>query len=165
MFGNRIAEKWDLTFGIRGGSIRHDDAIETLDVDRILYRGGLSYRFGSPGTIGIEIIGGDDSERQTGSPYGNSKFGGRLTLFVPIGSNGQLFASTGSLTSEYDGLFFGATREDTQISSLLQITFSDVWSEGLSLTPRIRYVNNDSNVALYDYDRTEVGLQLRWTPQ
>ena len=165
LFGNRIAEKWDLTFGIRGGSIRHDDAIETLDVDRILYRGGLSYRFGSPGTIGIEIIGGDDSARLAGSPYGNSKLGGRLTLYVPIGSNGQLFASTGSLTSEYDGLFFGATREDTQISSLVQITFQDVWSEGLSLTPRIRYVDNDSDVVLYDYDRTEIGIQLRWTPQ
>jgi len=165
LLGNRIAEKWDLTVGIRGGSIRHDDAIETLDVNRILYRGGLTYRFGSPGNIGLELIGGNDSERNSGSPYGNSKLGGRLTLYVPVGSNGQLFASTGSLTSDYDGLFFGVQREDTQVSSLLQITFQDVWSEGLSLTPRIRYVDNDSNVALYDYDRTEIGLQLRWTPQ
>lgn len=165
VFGNRISEKWDLTFGIRGGSIRHDDAIETLDVNRVLYRGGLSYRFGSPGTFGIEIVGGDDSERLASSPYGNSKLGGRLTLFVPVGSNAELFASTGSLTSEYDGIFFGSMREDTQVSSIVQITFRDVWSEGLSLTPRIRYVDNDSNIALYDYDRTEVGLQLRWTPQ
>ena len=165
LFGSRVSDKWDITFGLRGGSIRHDDAIETLDVDRILYRAGLSYRFGTPGVVGMEIVGGDDSARLASSPYGNSKFGGRLTLYIPVGNNGQLFASTGSLTSDYDGIFFGSIRKDTQVSSLVQITFQDVWSEGLSLTPRIRYVDNDSNIALYDYDRTEVGLQLRWTPQ
>ena len=165
VLGNRLAEKWDVSFGLRAGAIRHDDAIDTLDVDRVLYSGGLIYRFGSPGNIGIEVIGGEDSERKAGSPYGNSKLGGRLTLNVPVGRNGQLFASTGSLTSEYDGLFFGSPRKDTQISSLLQITFRDVFAEGLSLTPRIRYIDNESNVALYNYDRTEVGLQLRWTPQ
>ena len=165
LLGSRIATNWDLTFSLRGGAVRHDDLIDTLDVDRILYGGGLTYHFESPGKLGIEVIGGNDSERNSGSPYGNSKFGGRLTLYMPVGNNGQLFASAGSLTSDYDGIFFGAPREDTQLSTLLQITFSDVWSEGLSLTPRIRYIDNDSNIALYDYDRTEVGLQLRWMPQ
>ena len=165
LLGSRVAENWDITFGLRGGAIRHDDAIDTLDVDRVLYSAGLTYRFGSPGNFGIEVIGGNDSEREVTSPYGNSKLGGRLTLYLPVSSNGTLFASTGSLTSEYDGLFFGALREDTQISTLIQITFNDVGVDGLSLTPRIRYVDNDSDVALYKYDRTEVGLQLRWTPQ
>jgi tetratricopeptide (TPR) repeat protein len=165
LLGNRITDKWDLSLGLRGGALRHDDAIETLDVDRIMATAGLAYRFGSPGTLGFEIISGRDSERLAGSPYGNSKFGGRLTLYVPVGGNGDLFASAGTLTSEYDGLFFGATREDTQFSTLLQITFRDVWVDGLSLSPKIRYVDNDSDVALYDYDRTEVGLQLRWMPQ
>ena len=165
LLGSRIADNWDLTFGLRGGGIRHDDAIDTLDVDRVLYSAGLTYRFASPGRFGIEVIGGDDSARKAASPYGNSKLGGRLTLFLPIGANGSLFASTGSLTSDYDGLFFGSSRKDTQISTLVQITFDDVGIDGLSLTPRIRYVDNDSDVALYKYDRTEVGLQLRWMPQ
>ena len=165
LLGSRIASNWDITFNLRGGAIRHDDLIDTLDVDRILYSGGLTYHFESPGKLGFEVIGGNDSERNSDSPYGNSKIGGRLTLHMPVGDKGQLFASAGSLTSDYDGVFFGAPREDTQISTLLQITFSDVWSDGLSLTPRIRYIDNDSNIALYDYDRTEVGLQLRWMPQ
>ena len=165
LLGSRIADNWDLTFGLRGGGIRHDDAIDTLDVDRVLYSAGLTYRFASPGRFGIEVIGGDDSARKAASPYGNSKLGGRLTLFLPVGASGSLFASTGSLTSDYDGLFFGSARKDTQISTLVQITFDDVGIDGLSLTPRIRYVDNDSDVALYKYDRTEVGLQLRWMPQ
>jgi hypothetical protein len=35
----------------------------------------------------------------------------------------------------------------------------------LSLIPRIRYIDNDSDVSLYDYDRTEATLLMRWTPQ
>jgi tetratricopeptide (TPR) repeat protein len=161
LLGSRVNDKWDITLGLRGGAVRHDDVIETLDVDRILYNGGLTYRFGSPGNLGIEIIAGEDSAKNTASPYGNSKLGGRLTLYVPVGESGELFASTGSLTSEYDGLFFGSMRKDTQVSSILQITFSDVWTDGLSITPRIRYIDNQSNVSLYDYDRTEFGLLLR----
>jgi tetratricopeptide (TPR) repeat protein len=165
LFGHRITDRWDLTFAVRGGALRYDDAIETLDVDRILYSGGLVYRFGTPGNIGLELIGGNDAEKQAGSPYGNSKLGGRVTLYLPVSARGTLFASTGSLTSDYDGLFFGTAREDTQVSALLQITWQDVGVEGLSLSPRIRYIDNDSNLSLYDYDRTEVGLQLRWMPQ
>jgi tetratricopeptide (TPR) repeat protein len=165
LIGNRIADNWDLTLGLRGGALRHDDAIETLDVDRMLVTAGARYRFGSPGSFGFEIISGSDSERLANSPYGNSKFGGRMTLFMPVSRNGELFASAGALTSDYDGLFFGTPRKDTQISTLLQITFRDIWIDGLSLIPRIRYVDNDSDVTLYDYGRTEVGLQLRWMPQ
>ena len=116
LFGNRIADRWDLTVGIRGGALRYDDAIETLDVDRILYSGGLHYRFGTPGAIGFELIGGNDSEKQAGSPYGNSKLGGRITLYLPVSARGTMYVSTGSLTSDYDGLFFGTPREDTQVS-------------------------------------------------
>lgn len=165
LLGSRIADNWNLTIGLRGGTLRHDDAIEILDVDRLLYSGGLNYRYGPLGGFGIEVIGGNDTERDAASPYGNSKLGGRLTFFAPVASTGQLFVSAGSLTSDYDGLFFGAPREDTQLTTLVQIEFRDVWKQGLSLTPRIRYVDNDSSVALYDYDRTEISLLIRWTSQ
>ncbi len=122
-------------------------------------------RFGPLGSFGVEIIAGNDSERQAGSPYGNSKLGGRLAFYAPVATTGQLFASVGSLTSEYDGLFFGVPREDTQLTTVLQVEFRDIWTQGLSLTPRLRYVDNDSTVALYEYDRTEIGLLFRWTPQ
>ncbi len=165
LLGGRIADNWDLTIGLRGGTLRHDDVIEILDVDRLLFSGGLNYRFGPLGSFGVEIIAGNDSERQAGSPYGNSKLGGRLAFYAPVATTGQLFASVGSLTSEYDGLFFGVPREDTQLTTVLQVEFRDIWTQGLSLTPRLRYVDNDSTVALYEYDRTEIGLLFRWTPQ
>lgn len=165
LIGKRIADAWELAFGLRGGALRHDDDIDVLDVDRFLYVAGLNYRFGSVSSFRIELIGGSDDEKEAGSPYGNSKLGGRIALYMPIGQSGQMLLSTGSLTSDYDGLFFGAPREDTQISSILQVEFRDVLTEGLSLIPSVRHIDNDSDVALYKYDRTEFGLLMRWTPQ
>ena len=126
---------------------------------------GVTYRFSPLGSFALEALGGSDEEQQAGSPYGNTKTGGRVTLTLPVGRSNMLFASLGSLTSDYDGLFFGAMREDTQLTSILQIEFRDVFTTGLSLIPRIRYVDNDSDVSLYDYERTEVGLLMRWAPQ
>jgi len=164
LFSQSVSDRWDLSLGLRGGAMRFDQSIDVLDVDRVMYTLGASYRFSSLSSLSIEAVGGQDNEKQTGSPYGNSKTGGRLSLTAPFG-NSYLFASIGSLTSDYDGLFFGATREDTQLTSILQLEFRDVFTDGLSLVPRIRYVDNDSDVALYKYDRTEFGLMIRWVPR
>lgn len=164
LLSRSVNDRWDLSVGLRAGAIRHEDAIEVLDVDRVMVTLGASYRFSSLATLSIEAAGGQDNEKQSGSPYGNSKSGARLSLTAPFG-NSYLFASIGNLTSDYDGLFFGVPRKDTQLTSILQLEFRDLFTEGLSLIPRIRYVDNDSDIALYKYDRTEVGLMIRWMPR
>jgi hypothetical protein len=164
LFGRHLNERWDLSIALRGGALRYADAIDVLDVNRALYTLGAAYRFQSRGRVSIEAIGGSDKERQSGSPYGNSKIGVRLSVNAPVGASTYLFASVGSLTSDYDGLFFGAPREDTQLTSVLQFEFRDVLTDGLTIAPRVRYIDNDSDVSLYDYDRTEIGLLIRWVP-
>jgi len=165
LIGRYLNDRWDLRLSIRAGALRYDDAIEILDVDRTLVTVGTSYRFQSRGRLSIEAIGGSDSERQSDSPYGNSKLGARISINAPIGESSFVFASLGSLTSDYDGLFFGASREDTQLTSILQLEFRDVLTEGLTVAPRVRYIDNDSDIALYDYDRTEIGVLIRWMPR
>jgi hypothetical protein len=59
-------------------------------------------------------------------------------------------------------LFFGSPREDTQLSSIVQLEFRDFLTDGLSIAPQIRYVDNESDVDLYEYDRTEYGIMIRW---
>ncbi len=164
LLGRNLGEHWDLSIALRGGALGYDDAIEVLDVDRTLYTLGLGYRLASGGRFSVEAIGGQDDEKVSGSPYGNDKIGGRLSVSAPVGNRSWLFLSLGSLTSDYDGLFFGTAREDTQLTSILQWEFRDVLKPGLSIAPRIRYIDNDSDVALYDYDRTEIGLLIRWIP-
>jgi len=165
LIGRNFSDRWDMSFSLRGGALRYDDSIEVLDVNRVLYTLGIGYRFQSRGRFSVEAIGGSDDEQQSGSPYGNSKVGARLSLNAPMGESSYFFVSLGSLKSDYDGLFFGAPREDTQLTSVLQLEFRDVLTDGLTIAPRIRYVDNDSDVALYDYDRTEIGLLIRWVPR
>jgi tetratricopeptide (TPR) repeat protein len=165
MLGRSLDNSWDLSVAIRGGALRYDESIEVLDVNRTLYSLAASYRFESRGRFSIEAIGGSDDTQQAGSPYGNSKAGVRLSLSVPTGEASYLFASLGTLQSDYDGLFFGMAREDTQFNALLQLEFRDVWTDGLTLAPRLRLIDNESDVALYDYDRAEVGLLIRWAPK
>jgi hypothetical protein len=165
VLGRQLSDRWDLTLGVRGGALRYDDSIEVLDVNRVLFTLGAAFRISSLARLNIEAIGGDDSEEHNGSPYGNSKAGGRISLSAPLGGSSQLYISAGGLTSDYDDLFFGESRQDTQLTSLLQLEFLDVFTPGLSIIPRVRYIDNDSDVSLYDYDRTEVGLMIRWVAQ
>lgn len=165
LLGRHLNERWDLSLTLRGGALRYDEAIEVLDVDRLLYTLGFAYRFRSQGRLTLEAIGGSDSERQNGSPYGNSKSGARLSIRTAVGDTTYLYASLGSLSSDYDGLFFGMPRKDTQLTSFLQFEFRDVITDGLTIAPRVRYIDNDSDVALYDWDRTEIGLMIRWEPR
>ncbi len=165
LLGRNLNDRWDLSFAVRSGTLRYDDSIQVLDVNRSIVTVMTSYRIAPRARLSFEVIGGSDSEQENGSPYGNSKFGGRVALATPIGEASTLFASAGSLTSDYDGLFFGAAREDQQTSALLQLEYRNVWVDGLTLAPRLRYVDNKSDVDLYTYDRTEIGLLIRWTPK
>jgi tetratricopeptide (TPR) repeat protein len=161
LLGRQLGSRWDVSLGLRGGAQRFDESIEVLDVDRFLYTVGLTRRFHGA-IVSLLAIGGEDSEVQNGSPYGNSKTGSRLSVNATIGDSALLFASLGTLTSDYDGDFFGSAREDTQVTSFVQLEFQDVLTDGLSIAPRIRYVNNDSDIKLYEYDRTEYGVMFRW---
>ncbi len=161
LFGRRLGDRWDLSLGLRGGAQRFDESIETLDVNRFLYTLGITRRFHAA-LLSLQAIGGDESEVQAGSPYGNSKSGGRLSINAQVGNSALLYASIGALKSDYDGLFFGAKREDTQVTSFVQLEFRDFLTDGLSIAPQIRYVSNDSDVDLYEYNRTEYGVMLRW---
>lgn len=161
LLGRRMNKRWDVSLGLRGGAQRFDESIEVLDVNRFLYTLGVTRRFHSA-LVSLQAIGGDDSEVHSGSPYGNSKVGGRLSVNTKLGESALLFASIGTLKSDYDGLFFGAAREDTQLTSFIQLEFQNFLTEGLSIAPRIRYVENDSDIQLYAYDRTEYGLMFRW---
>jgi len=161
LVGRSVGSGWDLTFGARGGAVRFDESIDVLDVDRLLFSLGATWRFSALGNLRVEAIGGEDSEKTAGSPYGNSKFGGRIGLTAPLG-NHVFYASIGSLASDYDGLFFGVPRDDTQLDSIAQIEFRNVLVDGLSLIPRVRYIDNDSDLELYAYDRLEIGVILKW---
>jgi len=161
--GRRLGEFWDLSTNIRYGGQRYVDSIDVLDVNRALYSLGLRRHFPSLAWFSLNLVGGKDSERENASPYGNDKFGGRLAAGRLLSNRGNMFVSVGYMRSEYDGLFFGMPRNDDQLTAILQFEFWDVLGRGIDVNPHIRYVNNDSDVDLYSYDRTELGVTIRWS--
>jgi len=165
LLGRRLGDAWDISLDLRSGALQYDESIDVLDVNRTLYTLAAAYRYASLGRFSVEAIGGNDSEQQRGSPYGNRKKGARLGLTTELGNSALLLASLGHLNSDFDGLFFGTARTDRQLSVLLQIEFRDAFVDGLTLAPRLRRTENDSDVDLYTYDRTEVGLMIRWAPK
>ncbi len=163
--GRPIGESWDISTNVRYGGQRYEDSIGILNVDRLLYSVGLTHPVMEDASVKFELIGGNDSERQAGSPYGNSKAGARISVSAPFTGNARLFGSIGYLETDYDGMFFGAPRKDEQVTAMLQLEYRDVLAAGLTIIPRILYVDNDSDFDLYRYDRTEVGVLIRWSPK
>jgi len=163
--GQRLGDRWDITANVRYGAQRYVSNIDILDVNRMLYSVGLRRRFAENTRVRLEFIGGDDSEQIGGSPYGNTKAGGRISIDAALSANVRLFGSYGQLETEYDSLFFGVPREDEQETAIIQFEFRGVMSPSLTIVPRILYVDYDSDINLYRYDRTEVGVIFRWSPK
>jgi hypothetical protein len=54
---------------------------------------------------------------------------------------------------------FGDKRKDTLYDLVAGVTWT--FAPGWSLRPQVVYLKNDSNLALFDYERTDVSLNVR----
>lgn len=162
-----FAGNWEWRLQGSAGPLRYDeDALEVLDVDR--YLGALSltrFQAGArAGRLTASLLAGKDAERRDGSPYGNSRLGLRVGGDFALGPRSLAFFQAGWLNADYDsspGFFGGQARDDDQYTLLAGVELRDWPAVDWSLTPRLRYVRQDSSIALYEYDRVEVAVTLR----
>lgn len=164
--GHRIAGDWDVSLDARYAGVRFaQSALEVMDVNRWLAALGLTRNnIGEHrGSFGVAALVGSDDAQRDASPYGNERFGGRLWSGWSLSPTASLYLELAYLDTNYDGTpgFFGVDRADRQWSALIATDYRDWPRPGWSLAPRIRYVKNDSNVSLYEFDRTEAGIYLR----
>jgi hypothetical protein len=162
----RLAQSWELGLTLRAGALRYrDPAMELLDVDR--YLGALSLtrmNIGSrAGRFGMMVLGGVDAERLAASAYGNERAGGRLFAGWALAPQSGIYLEAGYLRTDFDATpgFFGVMREDEEFSALVATEYQNWPGRGWVVNPRIRYVRHDSNVALYEHERWEIGLFVR----
>lgn len=165
-FGGRLADNWDLGVTFRGGPVRYQNKLlEVLDTDR--YLGALTLSRlnigGRAARMGLAILGGVDEERKESSAYGNERLGARLTGGWSVRPGTSMYAEAGFLQTGYDDSpgFFGADREDEESSALIAAEFQAWPGEGWAINPRLRYVQHDSNIPLYEYARWEASVYLR----
>jgi outer membrane protein len=161
----RFAGDWEASALLRFSRVDfRAAALRIMEVDRSLVGLGLTrYNLGDrSGRLGVSLIAGEDASRAD-SPYGGDREGLRLAGSVLLRPQSTLFAELSWQQTRFDGGngFFGVTRDDEQGVALLGLDVQNWPAAGWSLSPQVRFTQNDSNVALYEYSRTEASLFLR----
>ena len=146
------------------GNVRYDDALSVRDVDQWLVSAGFSRRttLAYGGELGLDLIGGHDEAVEKSSPYSRDVLGAGLFATTQLSPRWRFHANTNLLQGRYDGTFFGIERNDVQWFTVAGLRFTDNrlkdWAFGLELS----YVDNQSDVELYEYDRFDLALSVSW---
>lgn len=163
---HRLVGDWQIGLDTRAATVRfQSSALEIMDADRWLAALGVSRAAEGARQVrlGAVLLAGADNTTQSGSPYDNERWGGRLYGGWSMTATATLYAELAYLDTNYVDApgFFGVDRADRQWSALIATEYQNWPARGWSLAPRIRYVTNDSNVSLYAFDRLEAGVFLR----
>jgi tetratricopeptide (TPR) repeat protein len=88
-------------------------------------------------------------------------YGARVTLQAAFGEKFAAFFLAGVQRGKYSQ--FNALFDTTRDDRLYDVTTGLIWSiaDGWSLRPQLVYYKNHSNISLFEYDRTDVSLNLR----
>ncbi len=154
---------WRLGTDVTLTAIRHESSTRIFDVDQLLLDGVMEYLGrGSIPSFGLVLTLGESQARQDDSPYGRSLYGARFTSSWFVGRPNRMYLNVGVARSDYDGAFFGDSRHDMQYSAGLSAILHVFPSRQWTMIPHIAQIVNNSDVSLFDYDRTEIGLAFRW---
>ncbi|MGH8441383.1 MAG: FimV/HubP family polar landmark protein [Nevskiaceae bacterium] len=156
----RHFQRGQLSLNVRSGQARYTEVLEVLDVDTLLY--GLAGQYTTPRVqyLGAVTIGTDDAV-EPGSQFGRDLAGLRAGAVVDLGRGNGLLASIAMLSSDYDQPPFGQTRSDDQLVGTLGFDWGGWRTLGWAVRAQLSYVDNSSTVALYDYDRIDLGVSIR----
>lgn len=113
------------------------------------------------GAIGVSLLGGVEKERG-GRPDGDKPYvGARLTLQNSLTERVGAFFLGGAQRGKYKdfNVAFGGQRRDTLYDIVAGITWS--FAPGWSLRPQLVYIKNDSNLAIFEYEKTDLSINVR----
>lgn len=147
-----------LTGQLRRGTLRFNDAIESRDVDQLSTSVAVRWQPVPTLALGLALSIGDDEARQPGSDYSRDLTAIRGSLIWQANTDIQLQTSMGWLNADYPDPFFGFKREDDQFSIDASANWTGLLPYDWVFTPNARYVDNDSTVTLFKYDRFVVGF-------
>jgi outer membrane protein len=111
--------------------------------------------------VGFTILGGKE-DATAGRPDGDKPFWGlRLVLQSALTNSVSGFVLGGVQVGKYSLVndLFGERREDRLYDATAGVSWT--FAKGWSLRPQVVYYKNDSNLGLYQYDRTDTSINLR----
>ncbi|HET8609070.1 MAG TPA: surface lipoprotein assembly modifier [Burkholderiales bacterium] len=133
------------------------------DADRTVIGAAYAHAFpDNDTTVYASAYVGREVERENNVPWiGNHLYGVKAGAQHFVTDAVALFVNAAAERRNYGGEepFFLTTRHDTQISASAGLTWAvkRVWR----VTPQITWINDDSNVAIYDFRRTVYAVTLR----
>lgn len=113
------------------------------------------------GAVGVSLLGGIEKE-QGGRIDGDKPYvGARLTFQNSLTDSVGAFFLGGAQRGKYKdfNIGFGDRRRDTLYDMAAGITWT--FAPGWSLRPQVVYIKNDSNLAIFEYEKTDVSINLR----
>jgi outer membrane protein len=160
----QFGSNYEGAVSVRAGSLEYrDEGLRILDTNRYLAGFSLTrFNVGARGArVGATLLLGTDDAKQVGSPYGNDRYGVRLFGSMALRPRAVAYAEISGMNTRFDGSFFGSKRDDDQLALTLAADLQDFPARRWTITPRLRFTKNDSNIALYEYDRFEAVLYIR----
>lgn len=137
---------------------------DVRDANRYVGGIGVSHAFVLPRTpiVYVSAYGGTEDERRSRVPHlGHDLYGVRIGAQMQLFERTQGFLSVSAEFRDYDGPepFFLRTRDDNRY----EVKAGGAWrpTGEWSVSPQVSYIENDSNVVIYDYDRVVFALTVR----
>ena len=145
---------------------RFDPAISVNDFDQSTYGvNWLRLVNDGKGLLAATLLTGDERaplRADGGKRFNGLRFGGQWKISEKV----DLFGSIGAQFSEYElanaafsSPTLAVTREDKQYDANLGINWH--MDKDWTLRPQVAYLRNNSNIVIYQHDRTDVSLTVR----
>lgn len=106
---------------------------------------------------GIGTINPSGGRNDGAKSFSGLRIGGQAAT----GERTTLFASAGMQTGDYDKINYLFLRKRKDRLYDLNVGADWQWSKYWTVRPQLNYSRNDSNIAIYDYDRMDVSLSVR----
>jgi outer membrane protein len=168
-----IASNAQLSFGAQGSVFRYRSN-PTQDTNQGTLSATITFQpealYGS--TFGVSLFGGKDSARRpliagTSADVSRRNLGLRLFAQTDVRNQVSTTASVGYSQRRDDAAFARATLVEFGRDRLLDASVRVTWriAEKWAIVPYVAYVRNQSNIALYDFNKTEGGVMFRFDIQ
>lgn len=134
--------------------------------DARFYGLGIGYRKAFVGTfqplLSASLNYGQEDNRRDRPDFGRDLYGARVALAVTPAPRWAVAISGTYQVSRYDGpdILLGEVRKDSYYGA--ELTASYAVTRNWSVRGEYQYVKNDSNLALYEYDRNLFAVKLRY---
>ena len=155
-----LSDDWKLVGGVTAAAHRFTSDLEFRDAD--IYNGRVGFEHYLDAATGSVVAAmfmiGTDSTTDSDSPFDNDRWAVALSGSRLLAPRLLLGLNAGFRNTDYNGEFFAQSREDDQWDVALSLHLFDWPAQGWRMIGRVAYTDVDSDLDLYTYDRTEVGL-------